>query len=305
MKISLKQLEIFSAVAKQLSFTRAAKQLSLSQPAISRQMKNLEDACGTPLFEYLGKRLYLTDSGQRLLSHVHTVERQVEQLKADMHHEEASLQGTLTISVANALSKVVFQLLGQFYQKYPKVRFDVLVTNRRAQLRQLDENRVDMCLMSNLQKKPGLQSRLLFTSPLILVALPSHPLANKSMVTLAALEHEAFILGEEDTDNYICTQRLIKMLDLKHDNTIRIQNHDAVIDAVKAGLGLALLPRFLVDEEVQSGQLAHIDVQECAEFRAGIYLVHHKDKVLTPIAESFKSFMLQAIEPRSDVVEYA
>lgn len=293
MKISLKQLEVFAEVAKHLSFTKAAKRLNLSQPAISRQIKNLEDQINKPVFEQIGKRVFLTDTGLEVLKHVEIIGRDVDELKAQLTNTDNGMQGRITLSMASCIQHVMFDKIGAFYKENPQTEFRISVMSRPDLIQQLHTNQLDFALMGEMKAQKDLDITDLSTQPFLLVAKPDHPLAKKEHVGFEDLKEEIFIMEEKGNSNYDFVTHLIKKVAPEKPRTIEIKSLSAILYAVMAGLGISFVPEFMAKPELKNHNLTVLNIPNIDAF-ASTCLVHHKDKELSPIARAFKDFLITA-----------
>ena len=140
MRITIRQLEVFEAVARQLSYTRAAEVLHLTQPAVSMQVKQLEDSVGLPLFEQIGKKIFLTAAGELMLGHAITIQEHLKTAKMEMDELKGVDSGRLLIGVVSTVNYFAARLLASFSREYPKVELKLDVTNRETLLRKLELN---------------------------------------------------------------------------------------------------------------------------------------------------------------------
>lgn len=190
--ITLRQLKVFESVARNLSFTRAAEELFLTQPTISLQIKQLENAIAMPLFEQIGKRIYLTEAGQELYHY----SRSIAQLLADMELALDELKGLdrgkLTISVVSTANYFTPHLLAKFCQRYHGVTVSLNVSNREAVLKQLADNLTDLAIMGQPPDGLDIVSESFMENPLVIIAPPGHPLCGQRQIPVKQLEQEVF-----------------------------------------------------------------------------------------------------------------
>ena len=152
MRVTLRQLNVFEAVARLLSYTKAAEALHLSQPAVSMQIRQLEDEVGLELFEKLGKKIQLTEAGSELFGYSQAINRQLQEAEEVLEHLKGLSRGRLKIAVASTINYYAPRLLAAFSKRYPGIGLHLDVTNRKTQVRLLEANEADMVLMG---KPPG------------------------------------------------------------------------------------------------------------------------------------------------------
>ena len=146
-RLSFRQLQIFQAVYQQKGYRKAAERLGLTQPAVSSQIRRLEDALGHPLFEYVGRKLYCTQAGERLARCIEDIFEQLSNLQSDLHKLSGQLSGDLRISAVNTVQYVVPYLLRGFLQQFPSVNIKVRVVNRARAIDRLNNNTDDLIIM--------------------------------------------------------------------------------------------------------------------------------------------------------------
>ncbi len=292
MHITLRQLKVYESVARHGSYTRAAQELHLTQPAVSMQIKQLEDNLGLPLFEQLGKKIYLTEAGKE----VNYYARQIAQQLTDMETVLAGLkgleQGKLLISVASTANYFVPTLLGTFYRRYPGIIVNLDITNRKILLRQLRDNTTDLVVMGQPPQNMDLEAAPFMENPLVVVAPPDHPLANENNIPLQRLAQETFLVRERGSGTRDAMERFFQQHELQIKTGMEIGSNEAIKQSVQAGLGLGILSRFTLDMELSLKRLAVLDVQGFP-IKRHWYIVHRQGKRLSTIAQSFKTFLQQ------------
>jgi len=179
--LTLRQLKVFEAAATQLNFTLAAKQLYLSQPAVSMQIKQLEENIGLPLFEQMGKKIFLTEAGRELFHYSRNIAQQLAEMEAVFEEMKGPGQGKLTLSVVNTANYFTPQLLAKFCQRYPGINVNLQVANRDAVLKQLDDNSTDLAIMGQPPNGIDVNAESFLDNPLVVIAAPGHPLAGQKL----------------------------------------------------------------------------------------------------------------------------
>lgn len=289
---TLRQLRIFVAAARHLSFSRASGELHLTQPAISMQMKELERLAGLPLFERVGRGLALTPAGEELVRHA----RKVLQAVADAEDAFAALRGLATgrigIAVVSTAKYFAPKLLALFARERPGIELRLLVNNRDAVVRAVAENEVDLAIMGT--PPPGLDAAATAFArhPLVVVAHPDHPLARKRRVAPAELGRETFLVREPGSGTRAAMERHFARARIAPAATTEISSNETIKQAVMAGMGLAFISQHAIGLELASGQLAIVPVEGLPVMRDW-NLVHRREKVLSPAAAAFRAFVLE------------
>ncbi len=290
---TLRQLKVFETVAKHLSFSRAAEELHLTQPAISTQIKTLESHAGLPLFEQLGKKVYLTPAGTELLFY----SRQIIQLFQEA--EEALTQfkgisgGKLNVSVISAGDYFFPRLLVEFARRHKGVTLNLKVHNREELLQQLEENLTDLAIMVRPPKELDTVNESFAPHPYVIVAAPTHPLAKEKNIPVSRLLNEPFVVREKGSDTWNSMEEgFARRLDLNQIHiAMEIKSTETIKQAVIAGIGISFLSAHTISLELKAGSLTILDV---AGFPVMLnwYVIHRRNKRLPPVALAFKNFLM-------------
>ncbi|MFX1764439.1 LysR family transcriptional regulator [Paraburkholderia sp. A1RI-2L] len=289
---TLRQLKVFETVARHLSFSRAAEELHLTQPAVSTQVKQLEEHAGLPLFEQLGKKIYLTPAGSEMLHYSRAIIQQFHEVDEAMSQLKGISGGKLNVAVISAGDYFFPRLLAEFTRRYKGVQLNLSVHNREQLLQQLSTNQTDLAVMVRPPHTTDAINEAFAPHPYVIVAAPSHPLANKRNIKLSTLANEAFIVRERGSDTWNSMEEGFagKITNLKI--AMEIQSTETIKQAVIAGMGIAFLSAHTVSLELQVGHLTVLDV-EGFPVMLNWYLVHRKNKRLPPVALAFKRFLLE------------
>jgi DNA-binding transcriptional LysR family regulator len=290
--LTLRQLKVFESVARHLNYTRAAEELFLTQPAVSMQVKQLEEHLGVALFEQLGKRIHLTEAGQEVLAYARTVTQQLDELESVLNRIKGLSGGKLRISVATTANYFIPTLLGTFSRRYPEVTVSLDVTNRETLLRQLSENTVDLVIMGQPPASLDVEAEDFMENPLVIVAPPGHPLGRQKKIPLKRLQEEIFLVREPGSGTRIAMERFFAEREMHLKTGMEVGSNEAIKQSVQAGLGLGLLSRATIEQELELKRLVVLDVAEFPIMRHW-YLVHRRGKRLSAVAEVFKDFMLK------------
>lgn len=290
--LTFRQLSVFEAVARHLSFSRAARELHLTQPAVSMQIKQLEENVGTALFEQLGKKIYLTEAGHELSHYSRVIAQQLSEAEAVLSELKGLYRGKLKISVASTANYFAPQLLATFNQRFPSATVTLNVTNRQALLRQLENNELDMAIMGRPPDGLDLLAESFMENPLVVIAPVNHPLARRRAIPVARLGDETFLIREEGSGTRMAMMRFFEANQVKLHAGMEMSSTEAIKQAVQAGLGLGVVSLHTVELELEAKRLKVLDVQGFP-IRRHWYIVHRKDKRLSSMAQAFKNFLLQ------------
>ncbi len=292
MHVTLRQLEAFAAVARHLSFTRAAEELSLTQPAVSMQIKQLEGQVGQPLFEHMGKKIFLTEAGREVRQYARNVLQQVEDMEAGLASLKGLERGSLSISVATTAHYFAPKLLSIFCERYPGVNVKLDVTNRESLVSQLENNTVDMVIMGRPPEEVDVEAGIFMENPLVLIAPADHPFTRERSIQLKRLENETFLVREEGSGTRKAMEVFFEQHGINMSTGMEVSSDEAIKRSVQAGLGLGIMSRDAVQNELQLNHLSVPDILHFPIMRHW-YVMHRKGKRLSPIGQVFKDFLLE------------
>jgi DNA-binding transcriptional LysR family regulator len=286
-------LKIFAAVARRLSFTRASEELHLTQPAVSMQIKQLEQAVGLPLFEQLGKKIYLTDAGREFSRYASAITSQLEELDQMVDEMKGLKRGRLTIAVASTANYFVPRLLATFCQRHgDAVSVSLDVTNREQLLKGLVENRNDLVIMGQPPAEMNLVAERFLENPLVVIAPPGHPLAAEKRIPPERLREETFLVREQGSGTRSAMERYFAANKLRLATPMEMSSNEAIKQSVEAGLGLGVVSLHTLAMELALGQLVVLDVVKFPIMRYW-YIVYREGKRLSIVAQSFREFVLR------------
>jgi DNA-binding transcriptional LysR family regulator len=289
---TLRQLQIFVAVAKHLSLTRAAEELRLTQPAISMQVKALERAAGMPLVERVGRQMALTEAGGELLRHAQAVLRSLQDAEDVLASLRGLKAGRVSIAVVSTAKYFAPKFLALFSREHPDVELKLAVNNREAVVQLLLDNEVDLALMGTPPRHLETSAFHFAKHPLVIVAAPEHPLAGQRRVPVKALAAESFLVREPGSGTRAAMERFFAAHHVRPGTTTEISSNETIKQAVMAGMGLAFISQHAIGLELAVGQLVLLPVEGLPVMREW-NIVHRTEKRLSPAALVFKQFVLK------------
>lgn len=294
--LNLHQLATFQVVAKHCSYVRAAKELHFSQPAVSAQIHQLEEALNVKLFDRIGHRTHLTLAGVELYRYSQRIFSLIDETLDTMEALRSPHQGRLSVGADTTVGTyVVPGLLGKFRQLYPEVEITLEVFNRGYLVDALLNNRVDMVIMGRIPTEATVFVAPFAPNELVLIAPPKHRLAGCVDVSLTDLAREHFLLREVGSGTRAALEEIFQEAALPLHVSMQVGNNSAIKQGVAAGLGIALISRVAIDMELETRRLVMLDVKGFPIMRQW-RLIHLKEKNLSATARAFKSFVLQQIE---------
>lgn len=289
---TFRQLKTFVAVAERLSYSRAAEDLHISQPAVSEQIRQLEGHVGLRLFEKLGRRIFLTPAGQEMLRCSLDIIQDFTRAEEAMARFRNDERPQLRAGMITAGGYLFPHLLALFMERHPGVELDIAVQNREELLARVEDNATDIVVLIGVPSGSPLVSTAFAPHPFVIVAPRNHPLAGRRSIPLSALQDERFLVRERGSDTYQAMSHHLLRGFPAPPAMVEIKSTEAIKQSVIAGLGLSFLSAHTVGFEVQSGMLTVLDV---AGFPVSDswQVAHRADKVLSPIALAFKQFLLE------------
>jgi DNA-binding transcriptional LysR family regulator len=290
-RLTLRQFRVFEAVARHLSFSRAAEELHLSQPAVSMQVRGIETILGLRLTEQLGKKIFLTEAGREVLHASQAITARLDDLQANLAQLRGMESGRLNIAVTSTVNAVATDILARFRSRHPGVSIHLDVSNRAEVLDLLASNRTDLAIMGQVPENLGLEATRFMDNPLVVIAPPDHPLTRRKGVSVEELAAESFLVREAGSGTRGAMERFFAARGLEIHSSMEMSSNEAVKQAVQAGLGLGILSLQTLDMELALKRLAVLKVEGFPIMRHW-YVVHRADKRLSPAAQAFKSFVL-------------
>lgn len=293
--MNLNQLKVFCEVVERKGFTRAAEALYLTQPAVSRQVQELERYYGVELFEQIGKRIYPTEAGHTLYNYSKQIFHTLDDLDVEINQLKGLKAGHLRIAAsATAGTYLLPPLLGKFKRKYPGVEVSLEIYNsQQVEQRLLLYQQLDLGVTERPVTEEALYSEPFDTDQLVVILSPDHPLADRQTLGASDLQGERFIVREPGSGTRTLLDEEFARLNLRVRTVMELGSTAAVKQAVAAGLGVSIVSSRSVRLEVEAGLLKTLpcpDIQLVREIR----YVHHKDKRLSGAASAFLQILKKA-----------
>ncbi len=263
----------------------------MTQPAVSMQVKQLEESIGLPLFEQIGKKIFRTKAGEIMLGHALTIQEHLSVAKREMDELRGVDLGHLNVGVVSTVNYFAAKMLAAFARRYPKVELRLDVTNRETLLQKLEANEPDLVLMGQPPIGLDVVASDFMDNPLFLVAAPDHPLAQSRQLSLESLTTETFVIREPGSGTRLAMERFFSDHNFSPHSTVEMTGNEVIKQALEVGLGLSVLSAHTVELELSAGRLVCLDVIGMPIVRRW-YVAHRSGKRLTPTAQSFKQFVL-------------
>ncbi|HRQ59540.1 MAG TPA: LysR family transcriptional regulator [Azoarcus taiwanensis] len=258
---TFRQLEIFEAIARHLSFTRAAETLHLTQPTVSMQMKKLADGVGEPLVHQTGKRIELTETGQALAVAARDIFTVLERFEDDMAARRGLRRGRLRLAAVTTASYFAPRLLGEFARLHPGIEVSLRVCNREQLIASLNEHLDELYILGTPPEDAALVAHPFMENPLVAIAAPDHPLAGRRGIGLAELAEQPWLLREPGSGTRKAVEKLFAEHELTVHPRLELGSNEAIKQAVLAGLGISALSKQALELH-PPGQFAILDAKD-------------------------------------------
>ncbi|MDH4248046.1 MAG: LysR substrate-binding domain-containing protein [Deltaproteobacteria bacterium] len=289
-RATLHQLKIFCAFGQHLSMARVARELHLTPSAVSIQIKQLSETLGQPLYEQVGKKLYLTEAGRVLCAGGREVFQRMERLDLDLAELRGLERGSLKVSVITSASNILPQLVGKFLKAHPSMVASLESCNREGILERFEKNLDDLYIMGQAPENMKVVSVPFLVNPLVMVAPVDHPLARQRGIDPGVVAREPFILRESGSGTRLATEKFFESHGVSLNVRLVLGSDEAVRQAVASGLGLAVMSRHILERDRPAGVFTELDVRGFPLTRHW-YAVYPAGRSLSLIARSFLDFL--------------
>jgi DNA-binding transcriptional LysR family regulator len=292
--LTLRQLRVFCTVARLLSYTRAAGELGCQQPTVSALVAELERITQLTLLEQWGKRLTLTDEGRLFYAHAQHVlaaEDEIRRTALELRSAGTVDHASLHVAADTTVGTYVLpRLLGLFRKLQPTITLHLRVANRAEVRTILLAGDADLAIAGRPPMVDGLESEPFLHNPLVVVASPSHPLAQQHQISLRRLAEETFLLREVGSGTRAAVEELFEVAGLPLKIGMVLGHIEAIKQTIAAGLGVSVLSEVAVRREVQQGTLAILPVEQFPLQRRW-YIARLVTNPLTPSVANFMAFL--------------
>jgi len=286
---TLPQLRVFEASARLGSLTRAAEELHIAQPTASVQIKKLTETVGLPLFEHVGRHVYLTDAGQRLYEGCHEVFRALSTVDESLNGLRAMESGQLRLAACSTGKYFAPRMLGAFIQRYPGVEASLEIHNCNALLDRLASNADDLYLFASPLDRDDIVTQALLPNPLVVFARDDHPLANARQISLERIAAEPFLMREPGSGTRLLATKIFERHGLAPKVRMELSTDEAIKEAILAGLGVSIMSRFTLGLEPEPSRLICLDI-DGFPIENHWYFAYPVGKQLSATARAFMDF---------------
>jgi DNA-binding transcriptional LysR family regulator len=296
---TLKQMQTFIEVARQRSVSKAAERLFVTQPAVSMQIRQLEDAFGLPLIEPMGRNIRLTNAGEAFLTYASAAMGQLKDLEALMAEHVGMKQGRIDLAVVSTAKYFIPMLLVRFGRQFPGIHIQLRIDNRENILGLMARNEADLVVMGRAPGTMDCEATAFATNPLAIVGPPDHALVRRKNLPFSALGEHRFVVREQGSGTRAAMERLFAEHQTAMDVVMEMPSNETIKQAVMAGMGLSFLSMRTVRHELASGHIALVDI-EGMPMVGNWYITHLSHKKLSPAARAFKDFLIEQGGPLMD-----
>lgn len=290
---TFRQLRVFTEVARQLSFAKAARSLHLTPPAVTMQVKDLEAQIGLALFERSGRQVSLTTPGEYMLVYARKLLATLKDAEDAAARLKQVQAGSLTIGMVSTAKYFLPRMLAEFRREHQHVEIRLVEGNREKLVEMLRANEVDIAVMGRPPRELATRAEPFAAHPHVFVAATNHPLASRDAhVDVESLRPYDFIVREEGSGTRAAMQNFFDEARMEPRVVMEMSSNETIKQAVMAGMGLSFLSLHTLQLELERGLIAVLDVEGGPVLRAW-NVVHTLSKVLSPAAEGFRYFMLE------------
>lgn len=289
---TLRQLRVFAATAKHLSFSQAAKELHLTVPAVSMQVRDLEAQVGLPLFDRSGRQVALTITGEYLLVHVRKILATLRDAEDAVARLRGLKSGRLVIGMVSTAKYFLPRLLARFRDEHPGIEVRLAVGNREQLVGLMQGNEVDLAIMGRPPKELVTRAEPFAVHPLVVVCAPRHPLNQLGHAPASVLSHYELIAREQGSGTRASMERYFSEQRIEPRIAMEMASNETIKQAVMAGMGFSFLSLHTLGVELKAGLLAIPEIEGLPLLRRW-YAVNMLSKVLSPAAEAFRYFILE------------
>lgn len=294
MNITFRQLRLFVAFADTGSVSAAAKAMHVTQPTASMQLKDIATSVGLPLYELVGKKIYLTDVGKELAATARSVAQAWDSFEQGVDAIKGLARGKLRVAVVSTAKYFMPRLIGSFCKRHPAIDVSLEILNRDGVVHRLRENLDDLYIMSMPPADMDLGDAVFMPNPIVVIAPNSDPLAKRKHVPLVALAQHRFVLREKGSGTRMASDQYFRQMKFRPDVRLELGSNEAVKESVAGGLGVGVVSRHALHGLQKEHGVSVIDV-EGFPLPSAWHIVHPANKKLSPLATAFKQHLLEDV----------
>lgn len=290
-RLTLRQLEIYLAVCRLRSYSRAADELALTQPAVSAQIRQLEQLVGEPLLDYVGRRVYLTPAGELLERAARELQQRLVAVEMELAQLQGVMQGTLSIAIESSAQYFMPAVIADFCASHPAVDLQLEVVNCARALRRIAEHRDELAVMGSVPEDRALAFIPFRENQLVALAAPDHPFAGRDSLSLLDFAGETLLVREAGSGTRRIFAQHLQEQGVRSFRSRQLGSLEAVKAGVLAKLGVAVLPLDSCRSELEQQKLVSLPVQGFPLRRSWCAL-YPRGRHLTPVGQRFLDHLL-------------
>ena len=287
MNVTFRQLRLFLALAETGSVSAAARAMHVTQPTASMQLKEIATSVGLPLYEMVGRKLYLTDVGQELAATARSMSQAWEAFEQQVDGIKGLSRGKLRIAVVSTAKYFMPRLVGAFCKKHPQIDVSLEILNRDGVVQRLRENLDDLYIMSMPPADLDLSDEVLMPNPIVVILPVGDALTRWPSVPMAELGRRRFILREKGSGTRMAADQHFRKIRFRPDIRLELGSNEAVKEAVAGGLGVGVISHHALHGYQKEHGVKVVDV-EGFPLPSAWHIVHPAGRRLSPLAEAFK-----------------
>lgn len=297
MNVTFRQLRLFLALAETGSVSAAAKAMHVTQPTASMQLKEVSQSAGLPLYEVVGKKIYLTDVGHELAATARAVAQSWDAFEQNLDAIKGLSRGKLRVAAVSTAKYFMPRMIGSFCTRYPAIDVSLEILNRDGVVGRMRENRDDLYIMSMPPTDLDLGDEVLMPNPIVVIAPTSDALTQRSAVPLHELAQRRFILREKGSGTRMSADQFFKKMKFRPDVRLELGSNEAIKESVAGGLGVGVVSRHVLHGLQKEHGVSIVDVQGFP-LPSAWHIVHPVAKKLSPLAQAFKQHLIREIGRR-------
>jgi DNA-binding transcriptional LysR family regulator len=293
--MDLHKLRTFAVVAAEGNITRAARRLSTSQPAVSKQLGELEDALGTALFHRLPRGVRLTEAGNILARHASRIFAAESAAESELAELSGLTRGKLAVGASTTIgSYLIPHVFSAFYREYPDVKLELEIANTSVIQAMVLDDRLDLGLTEGVLAREQLVAEVVHYDEMVAIVAPGHPLLARKSVRVRDLDGFAFICRERGSGTRDVIEGALTQLGFELEPAMALGSTEAIKNVVAGGAGVAIVSRLAVESELSTGRLAALTVDDLT-IRRALHMVRLAGKRESPAVEAFIGMLRAAL----------
>lgn len=291
-RMNLNQLRVFYTVAKLQSLTKASSELYLTQPGISKHIKELEEYYGIRLFDRLGKKVVLTQAGEILFATTKDIFNLVNEAKIKIDELKGIRGGKLTMGASVTIGIYILpEILGKFRHKYPDIEIALDISLSQEIVEKVLVNTIDIGFIGAIVNDDRLIIKQFLTDELVVIVSPRHKWADRESIQPNELVNQTFIISRQGSGTRTIVEERLKQIGVILKKTMEFGNTEAIKKAVEADLGISIISKYAILREVNAGILKSICLSD-VNLGRNFYFTYRKDKYLTNVVKAFRPVRL-------------